>query len=130
VRVVDAVLFDRKPRAAVGLRWMAHDHRTEFRPRREETFPTQAQVAAWSAGRAERERAGGPVSVSGRMAAWHAERGLRASGTRAVFGFGPLRGLARGVNSAQAGRVLFSIFGSNFIVNSNLSQFIFCLEIV
>jgi hypothetical protein len=40
----------------------------------------------------ERERAGGPVSVSGRMAAWHAERGLRASGPRAVFVFGPLRG--------------------------------------
>jgi hypothetical protein len=52
----------------------------------------QAQVAAWSAGRAECERAGGPVSVSGRMAAWHAERGLRASGPWAIFGFGPLRG--------------------------------------
>jgi hypothetical protein len=44
-----AVLFGRKLRAAVGLKWMAHDHWTEFRPRREETFPTQAQVVAWSA---------------------------------------------------------------------------------
>jgi hypothetical protein len=87
-----AVLFGQKLRAAVGLRWMAHDHWTEFRPRRKETFPAQAQVAAWSAGRAERERAGGPVSVSGRMAAWHAERGLRASGPRAIFSFEPLRG--------------------------------------
>jgi hypothetical protein len=60
---------------------MAHDHRTEFQPRREETFP--AQVTAWSAGRAERERAGGLISVSGRMAAWHGERVLRA------FGRGP-----------------------------------------
>jgi hypothetical protein len=99
-RAVDAVLFDRKPRAAVGLRWMAHDHRTEFRPRREETFPAQAQVAAWSAGRAERERASGPVSISDRMAAWHAERGVRASGSWAIFGFGPLHGLTRGMNSA------------------------------
>jgi hypothetical protein len=31
-------------------------------------------------GRAERERAGGSVSVSGRTAAWHAERGLRLQG--------------------------------------------------
>jgi hypothetical protein len=73
-------LFDRKPRAAVRLRWTAHDHRTEFQPRREEAFPAQAQVAAWSAGRAERERAGGLISVSGRMAAWHGERVLRAFG--------------------------------------------------
>jgi hypothetical protein len=109
-RALSVVLFGRKLRATVGLRWMAHDH--------------------WSAGRAEREQAGGPVSVSGRMAAWHVERGLRASGSWAVFGFGPLRGLARGVNSARAGRGPFSIFGPNFIANSNLSQFIFCLEIV
>jgi hypothetical protein len=80
--IVDHSLFDRKPRATVELRWMAHDHRTEFRPRREETFP--AQVAAWSAGRTEHERAGGLVSVSGRMAAWHVERGLRASGSWAA----------------------------------------------
>jgi hypothetical protein len=86
---------------------MAHDHRTESRPRWEVTFPAQAQVAAWSAGRAERERADGPVSASGRMTAWHAEHGLRASGPWAIF-----------------------IFGPNFIVNSNLSQFIFCSEIV
>jgi hypothetical protein len=104
---------------------MTHDHQTEFWPRREETFPAQAQVAAWSAGRAERERVGGPVSVSGRMAAWHEERGLRKSGPRAVFGFGPFRGLARGVSSARAGRGLISNCGPNFIVNSNLSQFIF-----
>jgi hypothetical protein len=100
---------------------MAHDHRTEFWPRREKSFPAQGQVAAWSAGHAERERAGGPISVSGRMAAWHAERGLRASRPRAIFGFGPLRGLACGVNSARAGRGLFFIFGPNFVVNSNLS---------
>jgi hypothetical protein len=79
---------------------MAHDHQTGFQPRWEKTFSAQAQVAASSAGRTERERAGGPVSVSGRMAAWHGERGLRASGPRAIFGFGPLRGLARGESSA------------------------------
>jgi hypothetical protein len=107
VRAVDAVLFDRKPRAAVGFRWMAHDHQTESRPRWEVTFPAQAQIAAWTAGRAERERADGPVSVSGRMAAWHAERGLRASGPWVVF-----------------------IFGPNFVVNSNISQFIFYSEII
>jgi hypothetical protein len=90
----------------------------------------QAQVAAWSVGRTERERAGGPVSVSGRMAAWHAEHSLRASGPWAVFGFGPLRGLACGMNSTRAGRGPFFIFGPNFVVNSNLSQFIFCSEIV
>jgi hypothetical protein len=129
-RAVDTVLFDRKPRAAVGLRWMAHDHRTESRPRREEIFPAQAHVAAWSVGRAERERAGGPVSVSGRMAAWHEECGLRASGPWAIFGFEPLRGLAHGMNSTRAGRGLFFIFGPNFIMNSNFSQFIFCSEIV
>jgi hypothetical protein len=70
-------LFGREPRAAVGLRWTAHDHRTKIQPRREEAFPAQDQVAAWSAGRAERERAGGPVSVSGRFTAWRAERVLR-----------------------------------------------------
>jgi hypothetical protein len=63
------VLFDRKLRAVIGLRWTAHTHWTEFQPRRDKTFPAQAQVAAWSAGRAERERAGGLISVSGRMAA-------------------------------------------------------------
>jgi hypothetical protein len=94
------------------------------------SFPGQAQVAAWSAGRAERERAGGLISVSGRMAAWHGERGRRASGPWAGFGFELLRGLARGVNSVRAGRGPFSIFGPNFTVNSNLSQFIFCSEIV
>jgi hypothetical protein len=90
---------------------MAHDHRTESRPRWEVAFPAQAQVAARSAGHAEHERAGGPVSVSGRMAAWHAECGLRASGPWAIFGFRPLRGLARGVKSARAGRGLFSFSG-------------------
>jgi hypothetical protein len=40
----------------------------------DETFPAQAQVAAWSAGRAERERTGGPFFISVRMAAWHAKR--------------------------------------------------------
>jgi hypothetical protein len=75
-----AILFSRKLHAAIGLRWMAHDHWTGFRPRRKETFPAQAQVAAWSTGCAEHEQAGGPVSVSDRMAAWHASRGLRVSG--------------------------------------------------
>jgi hypothetical protein len=97
---VGVVLFGRKPHAAIGFRWMAHDHRTESWPRWEMTFPAQAQVAAWSTRRAERERADGPVSVLGRMVAWCAERGLRASGPWAVFRFGPLRGLARGVKSA------------------------------
>jgi hypothetical protein len=61
----NAVLFGREPHAAIGLRWTAHDHRTKIQPRREEAFPAQAQVAAWSAGRAERERAGGLISISG-----------------------------------------------------------------
>jgi hypothetical protein len=104
----NAVLFGREPRATVGLRWTAHDHRTKIQPRREEAFPAQAQVAAWSTGSTERERAGGPVSVSGRMAAWHVERGLRKSRPRAVFDFGPLRGLARGESSARASRFSFS----------------------
>jgi hypothetical protein len=64
------------------------------------------------------------------MAAWHAERGLRKSGPQAVFGFGPLRGLAREESSARVGRGPFSIFRPNFIVNRNFSQFIFCSEIV
>ena len=76
---------------------------------------------AWSAGHAERERAGGLISISGRMTAWHGERGLRKSGSRAVFGFVPLHALACGVNFAQAGRGPFFIFGPNFVVNSNLS---------
>jgi hypothetical protein len=78
-----------KSRAAVGLRWTAHEHRTEFQPRREEAFPAQAQVAAWSAGRAEHEQVGGLISVSGRMSAWHGERILRA------FGIGPYSALGR-----------------------------------
>jgi hypothetical protein len=82
-RAPKPVLFGRNPHIAVGLRWTAHDHRTEFQPRREEAFPAQAQVAAWSAGRAERERVGGLISVSGRMTAWHEERVLRS------FGRGP-----------------------------------------
>jgi hypothetical protein len=117
----NAILFGQEPRAAVTLRWTAHDHQTKIQPRREEAFPTQAQVAAWSAGRAERERDGGLISISGRMAAWHGERGLRVSGPWASFGFRPLRGLARGVNPARAGREPFFIFGLNFAVNSNFS---------
>jgi hypothetical protein len=50
----EPVLFDREPHAAVGLSWTAHDHQTEIQPRREESFLAQAQVAAWSVGRAER----------------------------------------------------------------------------
>jgi hypothetical protein len=45
-RASSAVLFGRKLCAAVGLIWIAHDHQTGFRPRREETFLAQAQVAA------------------------------------------------------------------------------------
>jgi hypothetical protein len=103
---------------------MAHDHRTEIQPRREEVFLAQAQVAAWSAGHTERARATGLISVSVRMAAWHGERDLRASGPWAGFGFGfgPLRGLARGVNSARAGRGPFSIFRPNFVLNSNFRK--------
>jgi hypothetical protein len=104
-------LFGREPRAAVELRWTAHDHRTEIQPRWEEFFPAQAQVAAWSAGSAERERAGGTFSISGRMTAWHGEWGLRKSGSRADFGFGPLGGLARGEDSVRAGRGPISFSG-------------------
>jgi hypothetical protein len=109
---------------------MTHDHRTESRPRWEMSFPAHAQLAAWSVGRAERERADGPVSVSGCIAAWRAERSLRASGPWDVFGFGPLHGLARGAQSARAGRWLFLYSGRILVVNSNLLQFIFCSEIV
>jgi hypothetical protein len=110
-RPASAVLFGRESCAAVGFRWTAHTHRTEFQPRRDETFPAQAQVAAWSVGRTERERAAGLFSVSGRMAAWDGERGLRASGSRTVFGFGPLRVLAREVSSARTGRGPISFLG-------------------
>jgi hypothetical protein len=104
VRAPKPILFDREPHAAVGLRWTAYNHRIEIQPRREEIFPAQAQVAAWSAGCAERERASGLIFVSGRMTAWHGERGLRKSGLRAIFGYGPLGGLACGEVSARAGR--------------------------
>jgi hypothetical protein len=116
-----AVLFGREPRAAAGFRWTAHTHRTEFQPRRDESFLAQAQDAAWSAGRAERERAAGLFSVSGRKAAWDGERGLRASGPRAGFGFGPLRGLTREMSSARKGCGPISFLGQIFAVNSNLS---------
>jgi hypothetical protein len=125
-----AVLFGREPRAAAGFRWTAHTHRTEFQLRRDESFPAQAQVVAWSAGRAERERAARLFSVSGRMAAWDGERGLRASGPRASFGFGLLRGQAHEMSSARTGRGPISFLGRIFAVNSNLSQFIYCSEIV
>jgi hypothetical protein len=61
---------------------MAHDHRTEFRPRREETFPAQAQVAAWSVGHVERERAGFRLGPHGGLA-----RGARSEGERAAGRF-------------------------------------------
>jgi hypothetical protein len=57
-------------------------------------------------------------------------RGAASEEERAIFGFGPLRGLARGESSARAGRGPFSIFGPNFTVNSNISQFIFYSEII
>jgi hypothetical protein len=110
-RAPKPVLFGREPRAAVGLRWTAYDHRTEIQPRREESFPAQAQVAAWSAGRVQREQAGGTFSFSGRMTTWHGERGLRKSGSRAIFGFGPLGSLARGEDSVRAGRGPISFLG-------------------
>jgi hypothetical protein len=109
---------------------MAHDHRTESRPRWEMSFLAQAQVAAWSAGRAEHEWADGPVSVLGRITTWRVERSLRASGSWAVFSFGSLHGLARGAQSARTGRGLFLYSGRILVVNSNLSQFIFYSEIV
>jgi hypothetical protein len=77
------------------------------------SFPAQAQVgrsvsglvfAAWSAGHVERERAG--------------------------FRFGPNGSLVRGALYARAGRGLFSYSGRISVVNSNISQFIFCSEIV
>jgi hypothetical protein len=38
---------------------------------------TSGRMAAWSAGRAEREQADGPIFASGRMAAWCVERRMR-----------------------------------------------------
>jgi hypothetical protein len=102
-RPASAVLFGREPRAAVGFRWTAHIHRTEFQPKRDETFPAQAQVAAWSMGSVERERAGVPFFVSGRSGGLAREPRLRKSGSRAIFGFGPFRGQARGEFSARTG---------------------------
>jgi hypothetical protein len=67
------VLFGQKLRATVGLRWTAHRQRTEFQPRRDKSFPAQAQVAAWSTGRTEREQAAGHFSTSGRFPARRAE---------------------------------------------------------
>jgi hypothetical protein len=98
------VLFGRKPRATVGLRWTAHRHRTEIQPRRGESFPAQAQVAAWSAGRTERERAGGPFLGFGPFPG--RERGVfsREWAAGRFFGFGPFFGQARAVIFARAGR--------------------------
>jgi hypothetical protein len=106
-----AFLFGRKPRAAVGSRRTAHALRTDYQPRRDSTFPAQAQVAAWSAGRAERERAAGCFFVSGRLAACGGERNPRASGPRANFGFGPSAGRGRGMISREVGRGPISVSG-------------------
>jgi hypothetical protein len=70
-------------------------------------FLASGRIAAWRAERSVRERADEPFSASGRIAAWHAERSMRE---RAVS--------------------LFSYSGRISVVNSNLSQFIFCSEIV
>jgi hypothetical protein len=114
-RAPKPALFGRNPRVAVGLRWTAHDHQIEFQPRREEAFPAQAQVAAWSAGRAEHKRAGGLISVSGRMAAWHGECVLRAFG-RGLF-------LASGRFAAwRAERVLRERAVDHFPFSGRISQ--------
>jgi hypothetical protein len=82
------VLFSRIPRAAIGCIWMAHNYRTESQPRWETSFPAQTQVAAWSTGRAERERADGPFSVLGRIAAWSARCAERERADGPVFASG------------------------------------------
>jgi hypothetical protein len=46
---------------------MAHDYRTESRPRWETAFPAQAHDEAWRAERAVRERADGPFFISGQF---------------------------------------------------------------
>jgi hypothetical protein len=109
------VLFNWKPHVAVRLRWTAHDHWTEFQPRREEAFPAQAQVAAWSMGRAECERAGGLIFVSGRMVAWHREHILRA------FGRGPYSASGR-FAAWHAERVLCERAVGRFLFSGRISQ--------
>jgi hypothetical protein len=98
------VLFGRKPRATVGLRWTAHRHRTEIQPRRGESFSAQAQVAAWSAGRAERERAGGPFFGFGPFPGRERRVFSREWVAGRFFGFGPFPGQACAVIFARAGR--------------------------
>jgi hypothetical protein len=97
---------------------MAHNYRTESRPRWEMSFLAQAQVAEWRAGRAEHKRADGQFSASGRIAAWSAGRVERE---RAGFRFGADGGLVRGAPYARAGRGLFSYSGRISVVNSNFS---------
>jgi hypothetical protein len=62
---------------------------------------------AWSVGRTEREWADGPFLTSGCIVVWRAEHSMRE---RAVG--------------------LFSYSDQISVVNSNLSQFIFYLEII
>jgi hypothetical protein len=66
-RGAGTILFGRIPRVVVGCRWMAHDYRTESRPRWETAFPAQAHDEAWRAERAVREWADEPFSVSGQF---------------------------------------------------------------
>jgi hypothetical protein len=112
--VMEPVLFDRKPRATVGSRWTAHRHRTEIQPWRGESFLAQAQVAAWSAGRAERERAGGPFLGLGPVAG--RERGEVSCEWAAgrFSGFGPFSRQTRTVFFARAGHGPILLFGPNF----------------
>jgi hypothetical protein len=75
------------------------------------TFPAQAQVVAWSAGRAEREWAAGLFLRLGPHGGWGGERDPRASGPRTVFGFGPFAGRGRGIVSREVGRGPISVSG-------------------
>jgi hypothetical protein len=119
--VTEPVLFDRKPRATVGSRWTAHRHRTEIQPRRGESFPAQAQVAAWSAGRAERERAGGSFLGLGPVAGRERGEVSREWAAGWFFSFGSFSRQTRTVFSARTGRGPFSILDRIFTVNSRVS---------
>jgi hypothetical protein len=70
-------------------------------------FAASGRIAAWRAERSVRERADGPFLASGRITAWRVEHNMREQAVG-----------------------LFSYSGRISVVNSNLSQFIFCLEIV
>jgi hypothetical protein len=119
--VTEPVLFDRKLRATVGSRWTAHRHRTEIQPRWGESFPSQAQVAAWSVGRAEHERAGGPFLGLGPFAGRERREVSREWAAGWFFGFGLFSRQTRTVFSARTGRGPNSISGRISTVNSRVS---------